>query len=94
MRERVRNLVFFLIHFVAVIILYTGIRIIDHHQSKDNMLLIKQTDSLNVVIQKLNDENCIIKHINAQNELIIQEMFKKDPNLKAQYEVFDLGDKK
>ena len=94
MKERTGKIVFFVIHFIAVAILYTGITYIEHHQSKDNLMLIKQVDSLNVVKQKLNDENCILKHVNVQNELIIQEMFKKNPQLKAEYEAFDLGDNK
>jgi hypothetical protein len=91
MKERTRNIVFFLIHFLAVLILYIGIRVLDHHQSIDNLMLIKQVDSLNVVTHKLNDDNCVLQHINTQNQLILQEMFKKNPNLKAEYEAFDIG---
>lgn len=94
MKERTRNIVFFLIHFVAVAALYTFITMLNHHNSKGVVALVNKVDSLNVVTHNLNKDVCHIAKENARYEVILSEIFKKYPNLKEDYGVLNLGEKK
>jgi hypothetical protein len=94
MKERARNVVFFLIHFIAVAALYTFITLMNHHSSNEIIKLVNKVDSLNVVTHKLNKDICTISKENGQYEIVLSEIFKKHPDLKKDYGVLGLGEKK